>query len=115
MPRESRGQGIRSPSVKHRAYPTPDQVADYAAIVIESIMTGGGKAATGSTKSGPGQWFTRDSIRYSCDRAITHLVTAMKMLDGNKDEDDEGIQGHLDRALCRAAFVSMKTKKGQTK
>ncbi|NCZ97127.1 hypothetical protein EBZ02_08270 [bacterium] len=78
-------------------------------------MTGGGKAKTGSTKSGPGEWFTRDSIRYSADRAIKHLATAMMMLDGNKDEDAEGIQGHLDRALCRVAFVSMKIKKGQRK
>lgn len=113
--RESRVQGIRSPSVKQRAFPSPEQVQWFASITIRSIMTKGGKAKTGSSKSGPGQWFTRDSIRYSADRAIKHLTTAMMMLDGNKDEDEEGIQGHLQRALCRVAFVAMKVAKGQKK
>jgi len=113
--RESRVQGIRSPSVKQQAFPSPEQVQWFASITIRSIMTKGGKAKTGSIKSGPGQWFTRDSIRYSADRAIKHLTTAMMMLDGNKDEDEEGIQGHLQRALCRVAFVAMKVAKGQKK
>jgi hypothetical protein len=106
---------LRSPSVQQQAFPSPEQVQWYASITIRSIMTNGGKAKTGSNKSGPGEWFTRDSIRYSADRAISHLTTALMMLDGNKDEDSEGILGHLQRALCRVAFVSVKVAKGQRK
>jgi len=43
------------------------------------------------------------------------MATAMMMLDGNKKEDKEGVVGHLQRALCRAAMVLYKIRKGQKK
>jgi len=97
------------------SYPLPDEIAMNASKEIVHVMTRGGKSKTGSTKSGPGEWFTRDSIRYSADRAVSHMAIAMMMLDGNKKEDKEGVVGHLQRALCRAAMVLYKIRKGQKK
>jgi len=97
------------------SYPLPQEMAKSTFTEIVYVMTRGGKSKTGSTKSGPGQWYTRDSIRYSADRAVSHMVTAMMMLDGNKKEDKEGVIGHLQRALCRSAMVLYKIRKGQQK
>jgi hypothetical protein len=97
------------------SYPLPEVMAMSTFKEIVHVMTKGGKSKTGSTKSGPGEWFTRDSIRYSADRAVSHMATAMMMLDGNKKEDKEGVIGHLQRALCRAAMVLYKIRKGQKK
>jgi len=97
------------------SYPLPEVMAMSTFKEIVHVMTKGGRAKTGSSKSGPGQWYTRDSIRYSADRAISHMATAMMMLDGNKKEDKEGVVGHLQRALCRAAMVLYKIRKGQSR
>jgi hypothetical protein len=114
--REIREQRVTSVLLKQpSSYPLPDEIAMNASKEIVHVMTRGGKSKTGSTKSGPGEWFTRDSIRYSADRAVSHMATAMMMLDGNKKEDKEGVVGHLQRALCRAAMVLYKIRKGQKK
>lgn len=94
-------------------YPSPEEVARIAGETILALMTRGGTAASGSDKSGPGDWFWRDSWRYNTDRVISHLSTATQMVDGNKPEDTEGVEGHLARALCRAAFVYVKFKQGK--
>lgn len=109
--RSTTSASLKQPS----SYPLPEVMAMSSFKEIVHVMTKGGKSKTGSSKSGPGEWFTRDSLRYSADRAIGHMATAMMMLDGNKKEDKEGVIGHLQRALCRAAMVLYKIRKGQRK
>lgn len=94
-------------------YPSPEEVARIASETILAVMTRGGTASSGSDKSGPGDWFWKDSWRYNTDRVISHLSTATQMVDGNKTLDAEGVDGHLARALCRIAFVYLKFKKGK--
>jgi hypothetical protein len=96
-------------------YPSPEEVACVASETILALMTRGGTASSGSDKSGPGDWFWRDNFRYNTDRIISHLSAATQMIDGNKNMDAEGPEGHLARALCRAAFVFIKFKKGKIK
>jgi len=91
--------------------PSIDEVAEGAAASIRHVMN------RGSSKSGYGQWFDRDSMRYNSDRAISHITTAMRQLDGNSplvDAHGETAIDHLERALCRCAFLLEKIKGGKT-
>lgn len=91
--------------------PSIDDVAESAAASIRHVMN------RGSSKSGYGQWFDRDSMRYNSDRAISHITTAMRQLDGNTplvDAHGETAIDHLERALCRCAFLLEKIKGGKT-
>ena len=88
--------------------PTIEDVAESAAASIRRVMN------HGSSKSAYGEWFTKDSIRYNSDRAISHICQAMKQLDGNvplMDANGETGIDHLERALCRVAFLLEKIKR----
>jgi len=96
--------------VKDHTEPTIEDVATYASIVIKKIMN------RGSSKSGFGDWFHKNSLRYNSDRAISHMTKAMQQIDGNvssPDDSGETCIDHLERALVRAVFTLYKAKEGK--
>ena len=101
--------------VKDYTEPTIEDVVTVVSDVIRRIME------RGSSKSGFGEWFHKNSLRYSSDRAISHMTRAMQQIDGSvtsPDDSGEGILDHLERALVRAAFTYYKAnhiaRKGRT-
>ncbi|NBU72872.1 MAG: hypothetical protein EBS53_15755, partial [Bacteroidetes bacterium] len=79
--------------------PSTEQVASLAAEIVRQIMS------KGSDKSGAGEWYTRDSLRYHTDRITKHLGIAMTQIDGSSkspDENGETAKDHLSRVVCRA-------------
>jgi len=97
-------------SVKDNTEPTIESVATHASDVIKKIMN------RGSSKSGFGDWFHKNSLRYNSDRAISHMTKAMQQIDGNvssPDDSGETCIDHLERALVRAAFTLYKAKEGK--
>lgn len=87
------------------AGPEIEDVVTVVSDVIRRIME------RGSSKSGFGEWFHKNSLRYSSDRAISHMTRAMQQIDGNvpsPDDSGERILDHLERALVRAAFTYYK-------
>lgn len=85
--------------------PSTEQVASLAAEIIRQIMS------KGSDKSGTGEWYTRDSLRYHTDRITKHLGIAMTQIEGNAknpDESGENYKDHLARVVCRAVFAYIK-------
>jgi hypothetical protein len=91
--------------------PRIDDVVTITADVIRRIMD------RGSNKSGFGEWFHKNSLRYNSDRAIAHMTRAMQQIDGNVPSPDESGENHLDhleRALVRAAFTYYKAREGRT-
>lgn len=90
--------------------PSKEQVASLAAELVRQIMS------RGSDKSGAGEWYTRDSLRYHTDRITKHLGIAMTQLDGsakNPDENGESFKDHLARVVCRAVFAYIKANDGR--
>ena len=51
--------------------PSKEQVASLASELVLQIMS------RGSNKSGAGEWYTRDSLRYHTDRIGKHLSVAL--------------------------------------
>jgi len=97
-------------SVKDNTEPTIESVATHASDVIKKIMN------RGSSKSGFGDWFHKNSLRYNSDRSISHMTKAMQQIDGNvssPDDSGETCIDHLERALVRAAFTLYKAKEGK--
>ena len=91
--------------------PRIDDVVTITADVIRRIMD------RGSNKSGFGEWFHKNSLRYNSDRAIAHMTRAMQQIDGNVPSPDDSGENHLDhleRALVRAAFTYYKAREGRT-
>ena len=91
--------------------PRIDDVVAITADVIRRIMD------RGSNKSGFGEWFHKNSLRYNSDRAIAHMTRAMQQIDGNipsPDDSGENYLDHLERALVRAAFTYYKAREGRT-
>jgi hypothetical protein len=85
--------------------PSTEQVASLAAELIRQIMS------KGSDKSGTGEWYTRDSLRYHTDRITKHLSVALTQIDGNSanpDDSGETFKDHLARVVCRAVFAYIK-------
>jgi hypothetical protein len=85
--------------------PSTEQVASLAAELIRQIMS------KGSDKSGAGEWYTRDSLRYHTDRITKHLSVALTQIEGNSANPDEGgetFKDHLARVVCRAVFAYIK-------
>jgi len=90
--------------------PRIDDVVTITADVIRRIMY------RGSNKSGFGDWFHKNSLRYNSDRAIAHMTRAMQQIDGNvssPDDSGETCIDHLERALVRAVFTLYKAKEGK--
>ena len=89
--------------------PSKEQVAYLASELVLQIMS------KGSNKSGAGEWYTRDSLRYHTDRIGKHLSVALTQIDGNSDNPDtngETSKDHLARVVCRAVFAYMKASDG---
>jgi hypothetical protein len=42
------------------SYPTPEELGDFAKQIIMEVMAPRGGSSTGSDKSGPGEWYTKD-------------------------------------------------------
>ena len=85
--------------------PSTEQVASLAAELIRQIMS------KGSDKSGTGEWYTRDSLRYHTDRITKHLSVALTQIEGNSvnpDDSGETFKDHLARVVCRAVFAYIK-------
>ena len=43
-------------------YPKPEDLGDFAKQIIMEVMTPRGGSSTGSDKSGPDEWYTKDCI-----------------------------------------------------
>jgi hypothetical protein len=85
--------------------PSKEQVASLASELVLQIMS------KGSNKSGAGEWYTRDSLRYHTDRITKHLSVALTQIEGNSENPDnsgETFKDHLARVVCRAVFAYIK-------
>jgi len=89
------------------SYPTPYDVAALAQGAVLTTMKPANGRETGSDKSGPGEWATKDVEEdpgYHYMRAIRHLTTAWNIEAGTEDPGDEDARDHLHRAITRATF-----------
>jgi len=62
------------------SYPTPEELGDFAKQIIMEVMAPRGGSSTGSDKSGPGEWYTKDCIAdplYHSRRVVNHALSAI--------------------------------------
>lgn len=87
-------------------YPPATHVAAVAYEAVIKAMAPVTELGTGSDKSGPGDWYTKDLVDdpyYHLNRIVTHGQRAESCKAGTL-KDSEGVVGHLRRAICRAAM-----------
>ena len=92
---------------EHNQAPSIDDLATLAAASVRRSMAPTDGSATGSLKSGPGEWFTKDpegDPAYHVNRSIRHLITAANIQAGT-ESDGEGVERHAEKAVCRAAMA----------
>lgn len=90
-----------------RSYPSPEELGEFAKRVIGKVMAPQGGSATGSDKSGPGEWFTKDCVEdpmYHVRRVVGHTVSAIGLGEGERDAQGESRSDHWERCLVRAVF-----------
>ena len=89
-------------------YPKPLDVAHIASSAVLASMAPKSGSETGSLKSGPGEWFTKDvetDRGYHLMRAIRHGTTYWNLLhQTEEDPNGETDVEHLQKMICRAAM-----------
>lgn len=89
-------------------YPLPLEVAQAAFGAVLASMAPKDGSQTGSQKSGPGEWFTKDVETDPCYhlmRAFRHGTTYWNLRHGTEvDERGETDEEHLMKMICRAAM-----------
>ena len=88
-------------------YPSPAELSQYAGRVISEVMSPQGNSATGSAKSGPGEWYTRDcdsDPQYHSRRVVNHALSAVGIGPTGTDAGGESANDHWRRCLVRSVF-----------
>jgi|32_taG_2_1085360.scaffolds.fasta_scaffold130081_1 hypothetical protein len=89
-------------------YPKPHDVAHMAFGAVLASMAPTGGSATGSAKSGPGEWASIDVAKdkaYHIMRAFRHGTTYWNLRHGTEtDPNGETDEEHLMKMITRAAM-----------
>ena len=91
------------------SYPTPEELGDFAKQIIMEVMAPRGGSSTGSDKSGPGEWYTKDCIEdplYHSRRVVNHALSAIGLSGDAVDANGETCSDHWHRCLVRAVFCA---------
>lgn len=90
-------------------YPKPEELGDFAKQIIMAVMAPRGGSSTGSDKSGPGEWYTKDCLAdplYHSRRVVNHALSALGLADDAVDANGETRSDHWHRCLVRAVFCA---------
>ena len=90
-------------------YPKPEDLGDFAKQIIMEVMAPRGGSSTGSDKSGPGEWYTKDCVedpQYHSRRVVNHALSAIGLADDAMDANGETRSDHWHRCLVRAVFCA---------
>lgn len=99
--------------VRFMDYPTAEEVGEFAKQIVIEVMAPRKGSNTGSDKSGPGEWYTKDWVEdpyYHVIRIMGHCVSAQRL--GPSEADSQGETGldHAKRCVVRAAFLAFTQK-----
>ena len=88
-------------------FPKAHDVAHMAFAAVLASMAPTGGSATGSAKSGPGEWAWKDIAQdkaYHVMRAIRHGTTYWNLRHGTETDPNETDEEHLMKMITRAAM-----------